>query len=143
MTINRPPSSQRLDYITFGILCLLAAILVAFLSIKAYDTYRHGKTIRKLAVLADAIQMYYHDIYIYPSAEEGLAVLVLMPEDNSRQQAWQGPYARTQDLTDPWGHAFVYQAPNQPQGHRGIIGSFGKDGKRDGTGMNQDIYHEI
>jgi len=50
--------------------------------------------------------------------------------------SWNGPYARSGDLKDPWGHPFGYTNPGQ-HGQYDIV-FYGRDGKPGGDGVDAD-----
>lgn len=49
---------------------------------------------------------------------------------------WSGPYAKTSDLKDPFGHAFEYKAPGE-HGDFDVL-FLGKDGQAGGDALNAD-----
>lgn len=53
---------------------------------------------------------------------------------------WLGPYAKTADLNDPWGHALEYRTPGDGQAYELI--SLGKDGKAGGSSVDADIRYQ-
>ena len=74
-----------------------------------------------------ALDLYYLDSGHYPSASEGLAVLVQKPESAG---IWNGPYLKASAVpNDPWGRPYVYRAPGQ-HGAYDIV-SLGPDGRED------------
>ncbi len=77
------------------------------------------------------------DLGRYPSAEEGLALLMRAPAGRDSTK-WQGPYLDADIPADPWGGAYVYQPP-QGELLRPIIKSLGSDGAEGGTGLAADI----
>ncbi|WP_132665601.1 type II secretion system major pseudopilin GspG [Rhizobium sp. PP-CC-3G-465] len=82
-----------------------------------------------------ALELYYLDIGQYPSQEDGLAALVVKPND---QNVWNGPYLKGEgSLEDPWGRAYGYQAPTAQASFR--ITSLGRDGAQGGDGEDRDI----
>ena len=79
----------------------------------------------------------------YPTAEEGLELLVSPPVDVSLAANWFGPYVDGDSLpTDPWGRGYVYTPPVTDD--RGVattpkILSYGADGQPGGEGLNADV----
>jgi len=55
-------------------------------------------------------------------------------------QGWLGPYAKSADLNDPWGHPLEYRTPGEGQDYELI--SLGKDGKAGGSSVDADIRYE-
>ena len=83
--------------------------------------------------LANAVQLFYIDTGRYPTASEGLSVLVSAPPGDP---AWDGPYMQSADaLTDPWGRGYLYEEAEG--GFR--IASLGRDGTRGGSGEDADL----
>ncbi len=83
-----------------------------------------------------ALDTYRLDVGHYPATEQGLAALVVKPNDEPK---WQGPYLQKQVPQDPWGKPYVYRSP-------GLNGDFdllsnGKDGQPGGEGENADISY--
>ncbi|MEM9170550.1 MAG: type II secretion system major pseudopilin GspG [Pseudomonadota bacterium] len=94
---------------------------------------------RSLKTSVDALRL---DIGRYPTADEGLAVLVNPPADPAAAAAWFGPYIDGELPSDPWGRPFVYTPPATDE--RGIrqspsIRSLGADGRPGGSGLDEDV----
>ncbi len=94
---------------------------------------------RSLKTSLDALRL---DMGRYPTAEEGLNLLVTPPQDAGLRANWFGPYMDGDLPNDPWGNAYVYQPPTV--GVNGVMGSpriisYGADAETGGEGMNQDI----
>lgn len=53
---------------------------------------------------------------------------------------WLGPYAKSSELNDPWGHPIEYRVPGEGQPFDLI--SLGKDGQAGGTSIDADIKYE-
>jgi general secretion pathway protein G len=92
----------------------------------------------QLQSFAGALDLFYLDAGRFPSAAEGLAVLVRRTPGVA---AWNGPYLKGGTVpNDPWNNAYVYRSP----GERGPydIMSYGSDGQEGGTGAAADISLE-
>lgn len=84
--------------------------------------------------LAEAVQLFYIDTGRYPTANEGLGVLVERPPGDS---GWNGPYLQSEEaLIDPWGRDYIYAPPEQD----GVmeISTLGRDGVQGGGGEDAD-----
>ena len=83
-----------------------------------------------------ALDQYRLDTGHYPATEQGLVVLMNRPANEPK---WQGPYLKKPVPLDPWGNAYVYQAPGtrNPSGYDLV--SLGRDGKPGGTGEDADL----
>lgn len=74
-----------------------------------------------------------------PTQAEGLDLLV--KADRNAVAGWSGPYLSGGLPLDPWGHAYVYQAPSDDQ-QSAKVTSLGSDGKVGGTGNAADIQNK-
>lgn len=77
----------------------------------------------------------------YPTAQEGLGLLVSPPASEADRAVWQGPYLNTLP-TDPWGREYVYE-PESTGVARPRILSLGADNKEGGAGLDADISREV
>ena len=93
----------------------------------------------QMRALQSALETMRLDLGRYPSTEEGLALLVSPPRGRGAE-AWQGPYLDGAVPADPWGGAYVYQAPDADF-ERPHLMSLGSDGEEGGTGLAADIGH--
>jgi general secretion pathway protein G len=66
--------------------------------------------VRMLKTALDTLRL---DIGRYPSAEEGLDLLIKTPSDPALRARWRGPYLDGEVPADPWGNPYQYS----PQGH--------------------------
>jgi general secretion pathway protein G len=116
-----------------GMLAVVGAVeLTAYLGRAKSDTAR-----LQVDQLVTALDLFRIDVGRLPTSEEGLKALVDTPSGAPR---WRGPYLRKRDaLADPWGRPFVYQRPGENREYDLV--SYGADGKRGGTGEDQDVFH--
>jgi len=94
---------------------------------------------RSLRTSLDALRL---DIGRYPTAEEGLAILVTPPTDKRLRSNWLGPYIEGDLPADPWGNPYRYAPPATDAAGfalRPKIYSYGADNQAGGTGLNGDI----
>lgn len=91
----------------------------------------------QVAELESAVERFYVHMDRYPSADEGLQVLV-DPPANDDDKKWRGPYIK-QLRNDPWGHPFQYVIPGTHNPTSFDIWSRGADGQDGGEGANADI----
>ena len=91
----------------------------------------------QVAELESAVERFYVHLDRYPSADEGLQVLV-DPPANDDDKKWRGPYIK-QLRNDPWGHPFQYVIPGTHNPTSFDIWSRGADGQDGGEGANADI----
>jgi general secretion pathway protein G len=98
-----------------------------------------GKSNAKVAkaqieAFSQALDQYRLDIGQYPTTEQGLGALRAAPAGVGK---WQGPYLKRDIPADPWGRAYIYQAPGQ---HGDIdLSSTGSDGQPGGQGEAADV----
>jgi general secretion pathway protein G len=84
--------------------------------------------------LEKALDQFRLDTKRYPTAEEGLDVLVAKPVNVA---GWGGPYLKKAVPNDPWGRPYLYRVPGERNEFE--IVSFGRDGKAGGSGEDADI----
>ena len=82
-----------------------------------------------------ALQAYRIDTGRFPSASQGLQVLVTQPAGEAR---WRGPYLQGAIPLDPWGQAYRYIAPGS-NGREYDLVSFGPDRAPGGSGDSADL----
>jgi general secretion pathway protein G len=84
--------------------------------------------------LEKALDQFRLDTKRYPTAEEGLHVLVAKPANVA---GWSGPYLKKAVPNDPWGRPYQYRVPGERNEFE--IVSLGRDGKAGGNGEDADI----
>ena len=94
----------------------------------------------QVAELESALERFYVHMDRYPTAEEGLKVLVDPPAgaEAGAEQKWRGPYIK-QLRNDPWGNPYQYVFPGTHHATSFDIYSRGADGADGGEGANADI----
>jgi general secretion pathway protein G len=103
------------------------------------DKAKFTKAQADIAVIEGLLDQFYLDMGRYPTTEEGLRVLFYEPEEEVEK--WGGPYSKKPIGNDPWGNAYIYEAP----GTRSSLSlayelmSLGKDGQEGGEGYDADI----
>lgn len=88
----------------------------------------------QISALQKALDTYRIDIGHYPTSEQGLAALMIKPQNEAK---WSGPYLQKAVPPDPWGRPYTYKAPGE-HGDYDLF-SLGKDGQPGGTGEAADI----
>jgi|SRR5690606_13238412 len=81
-----------------------------------------------------ALDAFFIDTGRFPSSQQGLEALRTKPSGVSN---WNGPYLKKEIPKDPWGNAYIYQAPGRSGGYE--ILSYDDDGVPGGTGDGKDI----
>jgi len=87
--------------------------------------------VRMLKTSLDTMRL---DIGRYPTAEEGLDLLVRAPSEPSLRARWHGPYLEGEVPLDPWGNPYQYS----PTGHELnaiTLFSYGPTGKPGGEAV--------
>ena len=141
-----PPARRRAlarkrGYSLLEILIVLAiiALIAALVGPRLFAQFDKSKvTAAKVQVksLASAIETMQLDVGRYPSASEGLSLLVTAP--GSGVANWSGPYLSGALPKDPWGRDYIYQPPSA-EGQEPKVVSLGADGRAGGSGNNADI----
>lgn len=93
----------------------------------------------QVRAIASAIETMRLDLGRYPTSEEGLSILNTAPS-GSDADLWQGPYLDADTPVDPWGGAYVYEAP-RADFQRPRVTSLGSDGQVGGEGLAADISY--
>lgn len=88
----------------------------------------------QVATLAGKIENYQLDTGRLPAQLEDL---VRAPSGVS---GWLGPYAKADELNDPWGKPLIYRVPGQGQPFELV--SLGRDGSEGGSSVDADIRYE-
>lgn len=115
-----------------AIIGLLVALVAPNLA-KAFGRGQVKTTRAQIESLSTAVEKFYTDTSRYPTASEGLGVLVKKPDG---LDSWDGPYLKRNELPkDAWGRDFIYK-PDEKFGF--VIRSLGADGKEGGAPGSQD-----
>lgn len=124
----------------------LMEIIVVIILIGAIVTYAASRILGgadnarfKLAktqveTLASKIELYQQDVGALPPS---LDALVKQPGGAT---GWLGPYAKPEDLKDPWQQTLVYRVPGDSAPYS--LTSLGSDKQPGGTSTGQDIVHQ-
>ena len=92
----------------------------------------------QIKMLSGALQTMRLDISRFPTADEGLNLLVHKPADETAARGWAGPYLQDDSVPpDPWGNPYHYQPA--PSGGQPSVISYGADGKPGGQGFDADV----
>lgn len=92
----------------------------------------------QVRMIRGALETMRLDIGRYPSADEGLRLLVETPKDPKLATRWAGPYLDDALPLDPW--KAPYQYATQPSANQPFsLYSFGADGQPAGEGFGTDV----
>ena len=118
---------RLLDCTAIGLAMALTAYLCAWYSMRTHYGYRrpHQRVFATLGNLSKALDEYCNKNGNYP---EKLADLKRTHPDAVRLED-------SGQVVDPWSHPYQYRA----EGDHYTLFSFGRDGKRGGEGLDQDL----
>ena len=92
----------------------------------------------QVKMLSGALETLRLDVSRFPTAQEGLSMLVTAPSDADTATRWHGPYLDGDVPADPWGRPYQY-SPEPSGKHAFTLYSYGADGKPGGEGLNADV----
>jgi general secretion pathway protein G len=93
----------------------------------------------QVKLLRGAVESMRLDVGRYPTADEGLQMLVKAPGDPALAGRWRGPYLDGAAVpSDPWGYPYQYTVPGA-DGQGFALYSLGSDGKKGGQGDAADL----
>ena len=117
------------------ILGILAATIIPQFMGTTHDA-KASTAKSNIAELESAIERFYIHMDRYPTAEEGLKVLVEPPTE--APEKWRGPYVKTL-RNDPWGNPYEYKNPGTHRTTGYDLWSRGADGVDGGEKEGADI----
>jgi general secretion pathway protein G len=124
------------------IVLAIIALVAAFVGPRLIAQFDRSKVTAagvQARALASALETMRLDLGRYPNPEEGLGLLVAPPSSGSDLAGlWRGPYLDGALPSDPWNHAYVYEAPADIDARPRIV-SLGADGNPGGSGIAADI----
>jgi len=132
---RRPGNAQQgFSLMEILIVIVLIGAVVAFAAnqiLGGADKAKWNLAKAQIKTLATKIEGYSLD---NGSPPERLEDLVKQPSNAS---SWLVPYAKEDDIKDPWNRPFEYRTPGENSDFE--ITSYGKDGKPGGDSWNRDI----
>lgn len=93
----------------------------------------------QIQIFALALDSYRLDNDAYPTSDQGLESLRVLPLAGEPPRNWKGPYLRQAVPMDPWGRPYVFVSPGVVNPTSYDLHSFGKDGKAGGGGEDADV----
>ncbi len=129
--------AQGFTLIEIMIVIVLIGLLVTIVGYRILggaDRAKFKLAQTQVDTIASKIESYQQDVGTLPP---DLDALVKAPGNSA---GWLGPYAKPQELNDPWGHPLEYHVPGQG-GPYDLI-SYGRDGKPGGDSVDADIRHQ-
>ncbi|MEO5596885.1 MAG: type II secretion system protein GspG [Lysobacteraceae bacterium] len=88
----------------------------------------------QVETVASKIDLYQQDVGSLPPSLDALVT------QSADANGWLGPYAKSEDLKDPWQHVLSYKVPGESAPY--TLMSLGKDGQPGGSSVNADIVHQ-
>lgn len=126
------------------VVIVILGLLATFIGPKILnrpDDARVSKAVNDIKAIESALKLYKLDTGVYPSTEQGLNALIVMPETDPIPRGWKpGGYLEVEETPkDPWNHEYIYRSPTEMEGRDYEIISLGSDGKEGGEGYDADI----
>lgn len=116
----------------------ILASLVAPDILKNVGDAKSNTAKNQIVTLGGALNSYYLDNGRFPTTEQGLEALNVMPTIDPPNN-WRGPYLEGALPLDPWQRPYIYVSPGEYNPRRYDLYSYGADGQPGGDGDNADI----
>jgi general secretion pathway protein G len=134
-TPHRPRRNRGFTLVEIVIVIALIGLILAFVASRIMGSQKQAEyrlAQSQLQTIAGKIDQFQSDTGRFPNT---LDELVNAPSDVT---GWLGPYAKTQELNDPWRRPIEYRQPGD-NGALYQLSSLGADGKAGGEGVEKDI----
>jgi general secretion pathway protein G len=124
---------------------VVIVVLAVLATLVAPSVFQHVGTAKDTAarsqieMMGAALDAYRLDNGAYPTTEQGLEALRILPTMSPPPRNWRGPYLRKAIPMDPWGHPYVYMSPGQVSLDGYDLMSHGSDGQVGGEREARDI----
>jgi general secretion pathway protein G len=93
----------------------------------------------QVELYALALNSYRLDNDVFPTTEQGLASLRILPAAGEPPRNWRGPYLSKVVTPDPWGRPYLYESPGRANPQSFDLYTLGRDGKLGGEGEDADV----
>ncbi|MBX3734005.1 MAG: type II secretion system major pseudopilin GspG [Verrucomicrobiae bacterium] len=136
---SRKPTTAAFTLIEIMVVVIVLAVLAATIIPQFVGTTTDAKISASKAHIAElesALERFYVHMDRYPTATEGLQVLVEAPATDADK--WRGPYVK-QLRPDPWRNPYQYKRPGTRHPASFDLWSRGADGADGGDGPAGDI----
>ena len=139
-SLTRSPSAAKqagMSLIEIIIVIVLIGAVLTFVGSRVLggaDRAKANLAKSQVTTMAQKVEAFQMDTGRLPVT---LEELVTEPGD---APGWLGPYAKSAELNDPWGHPIEYRTPGESGAFDLVI--LGKDGKVGGSSVDGDIRYE-
>ena len=124
--------------VVIAIIATLAAVVAPSLFGNVGEA-RRSTAKSQIEIMALALDAYKLDNEDFPSSQQGLDALRIIPVVGTPPVNWKGPYLRQNVPMDPWRRPYVYISPGIANPTSYDLYTYGKDGKAGGTNEDADI----
>ncbi len=144
MTFTRPSPVRQSGFtlieimVVVVILGVLAALVVPNIMSRP-DQAKVTVAQTDVKAISSALEMYRLDNGYYPSSEQGLEALVVMPSGSPEPRNWNPDGYLKKIPQDPWGNPYQYERPGSKNPTSYDLYSLGADARIGGDGFNADI----
>lgn len=109
------------------ILGILAAVIVPNL-VGTGEKAKRDLTASQISGLGTSLDTFQMHCGRYPTSDEGLAALMVQPDDETLEGKWAGPYLKRAPK-DAWGRDLQYEFPGEFNTNSYDLSSAGPDGE--------------
>ncbi len=142
MSCRRRGSRRGFTLIELIVVILVIALLAGLVGPMLFGNVSDAKiqsAKAQIELFGLALTNYRLDNDLFPSTEQGLAALRVIPQAAPAPTRWRGPYLQKEVPTDPWGRPYEYRAPGMANPNGYDLYSLGRDGRVGGEGEDADI----
>jgi general secretion pathway protein G len=132
------PRAKGFTLLELLVVIAIIGLLAAYVGPRYFSQIGKSETTTAKAQIdafSKALDTYRLDTGRFPSTEQGLNALMVAPGGTTK---WNGPYLGKALPNDPWGRAYIYQAPGAGGRDYDVL-SYGKDGVPGGTAEDADL----
>lgn len=139
-----PAGRRRIQGFTLIEILVVIVVIAILATLVAPNIFQHVGAAKsataksQIEMLGTALDAYRLDNGHYPTTQQGLDALWIMPTVDPPTN-WRGPYLRKPVPLDPWGAAYIYMSPGQVNPNGYDLLTYGADGRPGGTGEDADI----